>query len=249
MSDETDFDWSPLGAEWWAEAQATCGAKDLQTRFACLRHRGMTASGAARSAGYAGDVDSIRQAGSRAAKSTAVLNLLAMAAAETGDGDDGVVSRDEARRILSRLARGSDPNVRIKALESLNKIEVDAERARASKSYGSAEDIIREMLTLGGLLTVLALYLQMLKDNHTSPPVTLTALPLFGQLAPTLSKSYPAIWIQLLDELDGGSRADAERFAAGPAIPIEAIVSKPAGTAAAFNGFGGVEEVAEDVGI
>jgi hypothetical protein len=248
MSEKNSFDWSPLGDEWWIEAAATCGGTNLQARFACLRHRGMTAAGAAREAGYTGDGDSIRQAGGRAAKSTAVVNMMAMAAAEVA-GDDGVVGRDEAKRILSRLARGSDPNVRIKALESLNKIEVDAERARALRSDRSAEDIIREMLALGGPLTVLAIYLQMLKDNNYSPPVTLTALPLFGQLAPTLSKSYPDIWIQLLDQLDGGSRADAERFASGPAIPIEAIVSKPAGTAAAFNGSRGVEEVAEDAGI
>jgi len=32
---------------------------------------------------------------------------------------------DEAKQILSRLARGSDPNVRIKAIESLAKIEKD----------------------------------------------------------------------------------------------------------------------------
>ena len=46
------------------------------------------------------------------------MNLLALASAEAGGGDDGTVSPGEAIRILSRLARGSDPNVRIKALDS-----------------------------------------------------------------------------------------------------------------------------------
>ena len=67
--------------------------------------------------------NSIRQAGSRAAKSTAVMNLLALAQAEQAGGDDGTVGPAEARRILSRLARGSDPSVRICAVELLAKLE------------------------------------------------------------------------------------------------------------------------------
>ena len=35
------------------------------------------------------------------------MNLLALASAEAGGGDDGTVSPGEAIRILSRLARGS----------------------------------------------------------------------------------------------------------------------------------------------
>lgn len=83
----------------------------------------MSAVGSARAAGYAGDADSIRQAGSRAAKSTAVMNLLALAQAEQAGGDDGTVKGPEAKRILSRLARGSDPSVRIRAVELLAKLE------------------------------------------------------------------------------------------------------------------------------
>jgi hypothetical protein len=119
----TEFDWSPLGSGFWEEAKKTTGASDLQTRFACCRHRLMTAVGAAKAAGYSGDADSIRQAGSRAAKSTAVMNLLALAQAEQAGGDDGTVKGPEARRILSRLARGSDPSVRIRAVELLAKLE------------------------------------------------------------------------------------------------------------------------------
>jgi hypothetical protein len=59
--DEADFDYSPLGESFWNEAAATTGATELQKKFACARHRGMTASGAARAAGYAGDDDSIPQ--------------------------------------------------------------------------------------------------------------------------------------------------------------------------------------------
>jgi hypothetical protein len=80
MSEE--FSWDPRGEAFWLEAQKTSGATDLQVRFACCRARGMTATAAARAAGYGGDDDNIRQAGHRAAKSTAVMNMLALAQAE-----------------------------------------------------------------------------------------------------------------------------------------------------------------------
>lgn len=83
----------------------------------------MTAARSARLAGYGGSDENIRQTGSKTAKSTAVINLLALAAAEAGGGDDGVLKTAEAERILSRLARGSDPQIRIKSIESLAKLE------------------------------------------------------------------------------------------------------------------------------
>lgn len=128
----TEFDWSPLGSAFWLDAQKTTGASDMQVRFAVCRHRGMTAVGSAKAAGYSGDADSIRQAGSRAAKSTAVMALVQLAQIEQAGGDDGTLSGPEARRILSKLARGSDPSVRIKAIETLNRIDRE-ERANRSQ--------------------------------------------------------------------------------------------------------------------
>jgi hypothetical protein len=117
------IDWGELGESWWREAGANCHATDQQIIFALHRHLGMTATGAARAAKYAGDDTTIRQAGHRASHSTAVCGLLSMAKADTGKGPDGNVTMDEAKQILSRLARGSDPNVRIKSIEALAKIE------------------------------------------------------------------------------------------------------------------------------
>ncbi len=147
MSDETEsFDWSPLGESWWTEAAATTGASVLQARFACCRHRGMTATLSAKLAGYSGSNDSIRQVGSRTSKTTAVMNILALAVAETGQGDENIVGGAEARRILSRLARGSDPNVRIKAIESLNKFEErDREITAAKSALRSPQEDLDEM--------------------------------------------------------------------------------------------------------
>jgi hypothetical protein len=142
----TEIDWGELGESWWREAGANCHATSQQIIFALHRHKGMTATGAAKAANYAGDDATIRQAGHRAAHSTAVMGLLSMAKAETGKGPDGNVTMDEAKQILSRLARGSDPNVRIKAIESLAKIERDERELEArQQESGSLHDEIREM--------------------------------------------------------------------------------------------------------
>jgi phage terminase small subunit len=170
---EAEFDWSPLGSSFWDEARATTGATELQARFACCYHRGMTASGSAKTAGYAGDDDTIRQAGSRAAKSTAVMNLLALAKAEgNGDGPDGVVDAAEAKRILSRLARGSDPNVKVKAIESLAKIAAQeraemAERAKDDDPRSTLREIERYSPELAAYLA----HAQGIEDWHDKPRV------------------------------------------------------------------------------
>lgn len=139
-----EIDWGELGEAWWREAGANCHATNQQIIFALHRWKGMTATGCARAAGYSGDDATIRQAGHRAAHSTAVMGLLSMAKAETGQGPDGNVTMDEAKQILSRLARGSDPNVRIKAIESLAKIERD-ERELNMRQAETATDLRQEI--------------------------------------------------------------------------------------------------------
>jgi hypothetical protein len=142
MNEQTsEFDWSPLGASFWLEAQKTVGASDLQTKFAACRYRGMTAVGSARAAGYTGDAAALRQAGSRAAQGTAVQHLMALGKAEARGDDNGHVGLEEARSILSRLARGSDPNVRIKALESISRLDRDERSHRSEPDEDHGETI------------------------------------------------------------------------------------------------------------
>src|SRR6516164_8584861 len=97
-----DFDWSPLGEDFWRRASESCTHKpsEVQLRFACCRHQGLNQTESARRAGYQGTDETIRTAAHRAAKSTSVNELAAYAKAETGTGDDGVVSAKESRRIL-----------------------------------------------------------------------------------------------------------------------------------------------------
>ena len=133
MTETDPFDWGPLGEAWWLETAAQLGASDLQTKFACAKHRGCSNTEAARQAGYEADSDGMRSAGYRAMRSNSVERLLAFAASE-GGGYGGEVDRDEAKRILSSLARGSDPRVRISAVEQLNKM------AEADRQQQDAED-------------------------------------------------------------------------------------------------------------
>jgi hypothetical protein len=179
MDEQTEFDYSPLGPGFWLEAQKTAGASDLQTRFACCRHRGMTAAGAAKAAGYSGDADSIRQAGSRAAKSTAVMNLLALAQAEQAGGDDGTVKGPEARRILSKLARGSDPSVRIRAVELLAKLEREDREFAAQTATN--HDPLEELRIIAQ--TSPAFAAQLAKDNGI-PWDAVSAKPMTNGAAP-----------------------------------------------------------------
>jgi hypothetical protein len=130
LTDHTDeswdhISWGELGRPWWFENGQTVQATEQQIIFAACRHNGMTMTGAAKMARYSGDETTIRQAGHRAAHSTAVVSLMSLAAAETGGGPDGCVDMGEAKRILSRLCRNAEPLTRIRAIETLAKISRD----------------------------------------------------------------------------------------------------------------------------
>jgi len=200
----TEFDWSPLGSAFWEEAKKTTGASDLQVRFAACRHRGMTAVGSAKAAGYSGDADSIRQAGSRAAKSTAVMAMVQLAQIEQAGGDDGTLSGPEARRILSKLARGSDPSVRIKAIETLNRIDrEERDRAVASGREPTWDESALEILATAGEMGVGLVGMVALAhglDISYSP---------FREIAPHLKADWPDIWSKLIAHI-GGINSDTK---------------------------------------
>src|SRR5262249_53719783 len=81
MTDDSDsFDWGALGEARWRELGETTGASHLQLRFAVARFSGASATRAAKLAGYSGDSDALRRAGYSAVRSTAVQNLLELAA-------------------------------------------------------------------------------------------------------------------------------------------------------------------------
>jgi hypothetical protein len=194
MAEQIDFDWSPLGRAFWEEAQKTTGASDEQTRFAVGRFRGMSATGAARDAGYAGEGVTLRQAGHRAAKSTKVMELLALASVE--GGIDGTVDAKEARQILSRLARGSDPSVRIRALEALAKMDEAARGPIENYNLWRPDRYIVEWLTVfPAPFAPLVAGLMALFPGKIAPGAgNFLVAPLVNALAPYIREMYPDVW-------------------------------------------------------
>jgi hypothetical protein len=131
MANDDDFDYGQLGRDWWLQTAQTIGASERHAKFAAAKHRGETNTSAARGAGFGGGSEaSVRSEGYRLARSNKVNQLLALAVAETGSGYDGTVTRQEARQILTTLARGSDPAQRIKAIETILKLDQQEQDAR-----------------------------------------------------------------------------------------------------------------------
>ena len=141
------FDWGKLGREWWLEQATTVGADERQLKFAVARYRGCSQTQSARESGYHDDgCGSIRQHGYRTARTRKVMMLLELASLETRGGYDGSVTRQEHRRILTNLARGSDPSIKIRALEALAKFDADAaEREAAEREARASQESLGEL--------------------------------------------------------------------------------------------------------
>jgi hypothetical protein len=195
----------------------------MQRRFACCRHRGMTAKLSAKLAGYGdGSDDSLRTSGSRASRTNVVVNMLQLAKVEAAGGDDGTVTPAEARRILSRLARGSDPSVRIKAIENLGKMDREQRDREGPPKREEPGDNIRFLLGAGkfGLHMVACMFGDVVAND--GPRINLTgALPLFGQIAPNIAHEWPELWSRILHRLDDDCRAEAEGYAGGAPLDLK----------------------------
>jgi hypothetical protein len=223
MSDEqTDFSWTPLGEKFWRDAAASCTHKpsEQQLRFAVCKHDDLTASDAAKRAGYVGDAERIRQAGSRANKTTAVQELLSYAFAETGTGDDGVVKNGEAKRILSRIARAGDNNAKIKSLESLAKIERDEAAANrrsaddAGDPVATAAQIICALPCGTGATLAAGLWVALCGQIETFPFLRL--------VGPFLARTEPDEWRRWR-----GTKSNPymDEIAAGPVLGPDEIIA------------------------
>jgi hypothetical protein len=141
-----DFDWNPLGEAWWRDTARQLGASDKQTKFAAAKHRGCSNTEAARQAGYEASTESgLRTTGYRLARANIIEKLLAFAAGE-GVGSEGNVDRQEARRILSSLARGSDPSVRIRAVEQLARFDEADRQQRLAQQEPEPKEVAANIL-------------------------------------------------------------------------------------------------------
>jgi hypothetical protein len=145
-----DFDWESTGLPetFWRQVGAEVGASEIQILFAAAYSlKEVSASEALRRAGSDAKGNALKTAAYRLSRSVAVEELLGRAKAErAGDNKDGTVDATEARRILSRLARNSDPSVKIRAIESLLKLdEADLLRAREEQQHRDPVVALREL--------------------------------------------------------------------------------------------------------
>ena len=215
MTDDAQdgFDYSPLGQSWWIQTVREFCASDKQTKFAASKHRGCSNTRAAEESGYTATTEAgLRTTGYRLFRSNIVQRLLAMTVAE-GGGPDGTVDAAEARRILSSLARGSDPSIRIRSVEALAKLDEADRQARRTKEDPSPKEIAR---TLGPALIADCQF-----TNHN----TLWGLPFLKELAPLLKRDYPAAWQKYRAAmLTDGDRIEFDAISNGPILSIQQIV-------------------------
>lgn len=140
MADE--FDWGALGSDWWAENGEACHASEQQIRFACARHHGANRFKAATVAGYSGDPDALRSAGSRADDSKAVSDLLILAATAESGLTDSPVTDAEVEKKISRLIRSPDGTLALKAIEARDRrIAAKAARETVKESWDLADEL------------------------------------------------------------------------------------------------------------
>src|SRR5262249_17306445 len=130
---DTEFSWAPLGEDRWRELSQSAGASENQLRFAVARFCGAAQTGAARLAGYSGDNDSLRRAGYAAARSTAVANLLELAAVNAPV--DAKITPKEIDAKLAKLVRSPDAAVSLKAMELHAKREAALKAQHSDDAY------------------------------------------------------------------------------------------------------------------
>jgi hypothetical protein len=143
MTDETQpdtFSWGDLGERFWRDAASLIRASEEQIRFAVCVHRGMKNAPAARAAGYTSDKVASREAGYKAARTTAVRNLLALAASEVdGRPNGGPMTDAEVEDVLTALIRGPDQVLKLRAIESREKLSDKKDRDRSAE-FGAVAD-------------------------------------------------------------------------------------------------------------
>jgi hypothetical protein len=189
------FDYGAIPYETWKEFAAICGADDRHIKFAAAKFRNCTNTQAAREAGYgAKGGASTRSEGYRLARSNKINQLLALAAAEAGSGYDGTLTKQESRSILTAMARGSDPQVRIKSIELLNKLEQQEAAANAAQPEESLEQNLAALIcsvTTEGVGGFLAL------EGFINNGGAICNYPLLIETAPLIAQWFPGEWQKL----------------------------------------------------
>ena len=194
----TDKDiWHPLGEQRWRELAEGTGASELQLKFAAARFGGATATAAARMAGYSGDGDSLRRAGNAAVRSTAVQNLLELAAINA-PGDARISAREIDAKI-AKLIRSADSNVSLKAMELHAKRETSRQSSEpdVDELISTYPDVyFARLLEAFGpergpvMVSLWAWYVGSLGKGNEA----FVLAPFLEKLAPHVAADFPDVW-------------------------------------------------------
>ena len=212
--------WGDLGEQWWRDTGAACKASEQQIKFAAARHKGASATACAKIAGYEAGANAaaIRQAGHRAVRSTAVLNMLALAKSEGKQTAPTSMDRDARVQLLSDIARSSpDPILKIRAVEGLNKMENSATSfSQTTDSDGFADwRVVRDFLqTPGGGVAVVSLW--------TANNLGLANLPFLHDVHKKCMAENPNYWERAVSRTELPGRLRLQKQLANPTWKIEA---------------------------
>jgi hypothetical protein len=222
--EKDDFDWGQLPYEWWIETGKTVGADIRHLKFAAAKFRKCTNTQAAREAGFGtGNDQSTRSEGYRVARSNKINQLLALAAVEAGGGYDGTLSQQEARSILTAMARGGDPQVRIKSIELLNKLDIQEATANAAKAEENLEENLAALITLvpeQGAGAFLAL------SGFIHAGGFIYGFPFLAEVAPIISRHFPGDWQRWrAREKETWVTDHLDKMAAGPLLEEDALIA------------------------
>lgn len=222
MEQDEAFDWGQLSRDWWIATATTIGASEKHARFAAAKFRGATNAAAARSAGFgSGNDASARSEGYRLARSNRIMSLLALAAAEAGGGYDGTLTRSESRQILTGLARGSDPALKIKAIESLNKLDADESAGRPTEEQ-TTEQAARDFMALCRPEMAPLMWAEIVLRGYQ------WHAPFIRQIVPYLAAHHSDAWRGYRDLLVGDVNqmaGDVARLESGPLLSLEEILA------------------------
>jgi hypothetical protein len=180
-------------------------------------------------AGYSGDADGLRSAGSRADGTTAVTDLLALAAATAAGVADDPVTIHEAKAKVGKLVRSPDPTIALKASELFVKLEVaERQRGDAERVLDDAgwEAYMRETLSLSHGVGYCAMLSLAAAENY-GPRIDLcSAIPMFRQTAPMMAQQWPELWLKIRGALDDDCRAIVDAAAAAKPVPLMELIPK-----------------------
>src|SRR5262249_31669083 len=131
-----------------------------------------------------------RQQGYRVLRSTAVSNLLALAASETG-GAAGGITDEEIDATLARMIRSPDPAIGLRAIETREKRLGGQQATRAAAAQEpSLEDAMKEAIESAPVFGA-AFLAEMFLTQHTGLPLGSAA---FCQAAKDIARRFPDIW-------------------------------------------------------